>query len=444
MLTRMFAWMRGELDRAGETVAAVISAWDRRVAEGEDVSGAQARALLERAGRVRRLVDALIIGLTAELREAAGEREATEAAARVTGTSSGEAERLVSLAGGLEGLSATRDALAQGQVSVAQAAVIAETTSAIHATGDGATTATAVEARLVNTATTQGLEVLRREATEARAAVEDPAARARRQWEARSLRCWTDVDGMVAGRFRLSPEVGAQVRAILEDHTRRIFRARAGAAREPIEACAADALVELVGGAISPTTAAEETPPRRGRADGAADGATGGGPARAVTPGVKPVVHIVVDHAALVRGATSDGERCEIPGVGPVDPGWVRELLGDAFLTAVIRKGRDIRTVAHLGRRVPAELRSALVAAGRECDVEGCARASYLELDHCEIDHARGGPTSYDNLTWLCWEHHRRKTRGARLGPRNPQTGKRPLLTGLAGGHDPPERAGSR
>ena len=66
--------------------------------------------------------------------------------------------------------------------------------------------------------------------------------------------------------------------------------------------------------------------------------------------GVKHTVHLVIDHAALVRGNTIDGERCEIPGVGPVNVEHARDLvLGDAFLTAVIQKGRDIATVAHLG-----------------------------------------------------------------------------------------------
>src|SRR5262249_61153576 len=88
---------------------------------------------------------------------------------------------------------------------------------------------------------------------------------------------------------------------------------------------------------------------------------------------VKHNVHVVIDHAALVRGNTVDGERCEIPGVGPVNVGHVRDyVLGDAFLTAIIKKGRDITTVAHLGRHVPTEVRTAMIVAGRECDVEDC------------------------------------------------------------------------
>ena len=121
---------------------------------------------------------------------------------------------------------------------------------------------------------------------------------------------------------------------------------------------------------------------------------------------------MLVDHEALGRGHALPGETCEIPGVGPVSVEWVRELLGDAFLTVVIKKGKDITTVAHLGRHIPAELRTALIVGGRECDVEGCNNRGYLELDH-KHDHAKRGPTSWWNLHWLCYIHHQRKTRAA-------------------------------
>jgi hypothetical protein len=127
-----------------------------------------------------------------------------------------------------------------------------------------------------------------------------------------------------------------------------------------------------------------------------------------------------------VRGGAVDGEVCEIPGVGPVDVAWVRELIGSAFLTAVIKRGKDILTVAHLGRHIPAEVRTALLVSGRECDVEGCNNRGYLERDHTH-DYAQGGPTSFANLGWLCYLHHRRKSSGWLLGPRDAATGKRAL-----------------
>ncbi len=137
--------------------------------------------------------------------------------------------------------------------------------------------------------------------------------------------------------------------------------------------------------------------------------------------------HIVLDHEALVRGNALPGETCEIPGVGPVNVEWVRSLLGSAFLTVVIKKGRDIATVAHLGRHVIAEVQTALLISGRECAIDGCTGREYLELDHCEIDHADDGPTAFWNLAWMCSIHHTRKSSGWILGPPDPVTGKRQL-----------------
>jgi len=128
----------------------------------------------------------------------------------------------------------------------------------------------------------------------------------------------------------------------------------------------------------------------------------------------------------LKRGWAEAGETCEIPGVGPVDVAWVRSLLGRAFLTAVIKKGKDITTVAHLGRHIPVEVQTGLVVQGHECDVAGCGMRGYLERDH-RHDYAKGGPTSLENLGWLCWYHHQLKSRGWILGPPDPKTGKRRL-----------------
>ena len=220
---------------------------------------------------------------------------------------------------------------------------------------------------------------------------EDPDARAARQHAARRFRTWTASDGMVEGHFRLTPEVGAGLKAKIDDETERIYRARRKSGpHEPHEAYAADALAYLV------------------QHDGAKAKAT---------KGTATTVHVVIDHAALVRGHALEGEQCEIPGVGPVNVGWVREMLGEAFVTAVIKKGRDITTVAHFGRHIPAHLRTAMIVAGRECVVAGCHARGYLEIDHCEIDYAKGGPAAWWNLDYGCAVHHRHKTQGWKLGP---------------------------
>ena len=57
---------------------------------------------------------------------------------------------------------------------------------------------------------------------------------------------WTDHDGMVAGRFRLTPEVGGQVKAAIDAQVRRIFREHKGSDHEPHAAYAADVLAAFV------------------------------------------------------------------------------------------------------------------------------------------------------------------------------------------------------
>jgi hypothetical protein len=203
---------------------------------------------------------------------------------------------------------------------------------------------------------------------------------------------------MVEGHFKVTPEVGGAIRARIDRMTRTRFRdARSAGTREAQDAYAADAFAAAILGDPSD--------------------AKGGG----------YTTHVVVDHDALVRGHAIAGETCEIPGVGAVSVDWVRSLMGSAFVTAILKKGRDITTVAHFGRHIPAELRTAMIASGRECSVEGCDGREYLELDHCEVDHAKGGPTARWNLAWLCSIHHKRKTLGWMLGQPHPKTGKRRL-----------------
>ena len=144
----------------------------------------------------------------------------------------------------------------------------------------------------------------------------------------RSFRTWTNADGMCEGHFKVTPEVGGTIKALIDAGTRRRFReARRSGVPEPHDAYAADAFAEAMGHGATGSDSDEQSAAKRG-------GHT---------------THVVIDHAALVRGYTVDGETCEIPGVGPVSVEWVRSLLGTAFVTAIIKKGKDIATVAHFG-----------------------------------------------------------------------------------------------
>jgi hypothetical protein len=361
------------------------------------LTAAQSVRAVRELSAIRNVVDGLVAKAAKRVADTdahrrSGARSAESLLATTLGATTGEARDAIDTATKLEALPATDRAVRDGKLSERQARMIADAASANRD----------AERRLL-AAAAQGMVALRDACLHARAEVEDDRSRAVRQRRLRSLRTWTDDDGMLAGRFRLTPEVGGQVKAAIDAEVQRIFRTRrTGGNDEPHEAYAADALANFVLGDST------------GR-------------------GVKSTVHVVIDHGALMRGGPVDGETCEIPGVGPVDTSWVRDLIGSAFLTAIIKRGKDILTVAHLGRHVPAEVQTALVVSGRECDIEACACRGYLERDH-EHGYAKGGLTAYSNLGWLCWYHHQLKTKGWILGPRNPVTGKRTL-------RPPPARA---
>ncbi|MGZ4799235.1 MAG: hypothetical protein ACXVJW_18340 [Acidimicrobiia bacterium] len=362
-------------------------------------SGDAAIDLVEALGSIRRLADGMLGKAAKRVEDTAaytykGDRNAAELCERIAGVGKGEAKRAIDVAGKLEALSATDAAVRDGKLSARAAELIA----------GAASEDPALEQRLLKAAG-QGMVPLRDACVAARAVREDQAERSARQHAGRSFRSWTNVDGMVEGHFKVTPEVGGAITARIEDGTRRRFReARRDGTRESQDAYAADAFADAMLG-----------DPSKMR---------GGG----------YTTHVVIDHEALVRGNALEGETCEIPGVGPVNAEWVRDLLGSAFVTAVIKRGKDITAVAHFGRHIPAELRTAMTVSGRECTIDGCSGREYLELDHCEIDHAKRGPTAWWNLIWLCSIHHTRKTAGWILGPPDPVTRRRRL--------DPPPAIG--
>jgi hypothetical protein len=148
----------------------------------------------------------------------------------------------------------------------------------------------------------------------------------------------------------------------------------------------------------------------------------------AEAPGRAPATIVVrVDKSAFDRGRSEPGEVCEVPGVGPIPVSVARKLADDAILKALITDGTDVRSVSHLGRTIPARLRTAVEELYPTCAVEGCEVDRWLEIDH-KIPVADGGPTEMPNLQRLCPHHHDEKhTNGRRTragpGPPSPDRG---------------------
>ena len=299
--------------------------------------------------------------------------------ARTSGTSAGEAKAALATMAALEDCPATREGLAAGELSLDQAAEITKTEAARPGS----------EAELVALAHTAGLATLRDKARTRRHEAIGAEELHRRQRAARSFRHWRTDLGMIAFAGQLPPETGVSIVNRLDaecDRIRRRPKRAAATSGEPVEAreaYAADALVDMLSGT-------------GGRAKGTD-------------------LVVVVDINAYRRGHTHDGEACHIVGGGPIPVEVARELGKDAFVKCVLHDGVAIHTVAHYGRYMKAELRTALELGeppefnGVVCADEGCDRRYGLEWDHVDPV-ANNGPTSYANLKPRCWPGHQAKT----------------------------------
>ena len=311
-----------------------------------------------------------------------GDRSPARWMARTTGTSVGNALGVLETAERVGDLPATETALRSGELSEVQAQEIVS----------AAALSPSSESELLAAAKTETVSELKGRCTKVKAAAgadeldRYEAIRARRR-----LRHFCDPDGAWHLDAVLTPDAGAVVIAALEPYTERVFQAaRAQGRRESHQAYAADALVELAEYA----RACDDQPTRS-------------------SP--KAMVHVVVDHGALTRGSLEGGESCEIPGIGPIPVATARAWATDAYLSGLLTDGTDIKAVCHLGRTIPARLRTAIQMRDRSCVVPGCDARRQLEIDHI-TPVTEGGPTRLDNLARLCrWHHYLKTHRGYRL-----------------------------
>ncbi|HEY3095405.1 MAG TPA: DUF222 domain-containing protein, partial [Acidimicrobiia bacterium] len=296
-----------------------------------------------------------------------GHRSAAHWVAEATGETVGAACRTIETAQALDELPETSSAFRAGQLSQTQAA---EITSAAVADPSA-------EVELLATADATSVKGLRDRCRQVRAGAEpDDRAWAQRLHGQRRAHEWTDPDGAYCISGRMAPDAGARFSAAWNAHVDRIFReARQAGRREPRAAYAADALVAL----------ANEGP-------------------------CKPVeVRVTIDSAALARGHTEPGERCEVERVGPMPVTTARALLSDASVAVMLRDGDDITAVSSPKRVIPAKLRRALEARYPTCGVKSCANDQFLQIDHIVPVEERG-ETNIHNTWRICPHHHYLKT----------------------------------
>jgi Domain of unknown function (DUF222)/HNH endonuclease len=336
------------------------------------LDGRRAAQLFDDAARAERLCTSIKSRLARRVEETrvwreGGHRSAAHWVADTTGETVGAATRTLETARALEKLPDADAAFRAGELSATQAA---EITSAAGADPSA-------EGALLATAAGTSVKGLRDEARRVRAGAEaDDRAWARRLHMERRAYKWSDPDGAYCLNSRMAPDAGAHFDSAWEAHIDRIFReARRAGRHEPRSAYAADALVAL----------ATEGP-------------------------CKPVeVRVTVDSAALARGHTNPGERCEITGVGPVPVTTARALLDDAAVAVMTKTGDNVTAVSSPKRTIPTKLRRALEARYPMCAVPGCANDQFLEIDHV-VPLEEHGRTELENLWRICSHHHALKT----------------------------------
>jgi hypothetical protein len=305
-----------------------------------------------------------------------GDARAPEWFARVSGSSAGSARAALDTVVLLNGCPATRDAVAGGEVSLAQAAEIVAIPE--H------------EPELLAVARGSGLRAVKDTARKRRIEGIDPEELHAKQHAAREFVHWKDELGMIRFRGALAPIDGMAFVNRLDAQTDREWRAaRRDQRNEPRAALAADAFVRLVG--------------------------QSSGSGRSTAKSRTTDVVFVVDSRAYQRGHAHPGEPCHVIGGGPIPVNAVKDRMDDAFLKVVLHDGVNIQTVAHRGRRRSAELNTALELGappafdGVVCAEPGCHRTYGLQWDHKDPC-ANGGLTTLGNMQPLCTPHHVEKT----------------------------------
>jgi hypothetical protein len=344
-----------------------------------DVDGLEAHEaarVVELCAQAERMLAALRVSAAATLTDKAlwrreGFRSLPAWLAAKTGTAVATAGAALEMAGQLADLPAVAEAFRSGLLSEAQAREIAAVASEVPDAQD----------QLVIAAGKLSLRGLQEECrrVEAAAAV-DEEARYRRVHRSRCVRSWVDRDGVGRLSARLTPDELAQ---LMTEVDRRcdalVVDAIRGRWFEGRDAHRADALVDLAR------------------------------PESAAPPGPGTMLHVVVDYDALMRGHTVAGERCEIPGAGPIPVTLARQMSEDAILKVLLTKGVDVVAVAHAGRSIPAHLVSALEVRDPTCIVPRCDVRRNLQIDH-RNSFGRTQVTKLDDLGRLCRWHHYQKT----------------------------------
>ena len=305
---------------------------------------------------------------------AAGERHGDGGAgvlAQAAGLSRRDAAGQVKTVEQLQSMPDVRDALTEGEISLANAKTLArasENTSAAQVEGDG---------DLLEKAASLSPEQFAREAGRWVGQRQDDGGEGayRRQRARRRLSICDGDDGMVHLRGELDPVTGAKVRKRFLQEAERLRRCdlkSPGGEKRSLSQRLADALDTLT--ATSPVEG--------GQGASSAD-------------------------VAIVQHLSPDGDKAfaEVAGGGVIPPSVLEEHFCNARIVGIVysSKGVPLWRGPALPRPTKAQM-DALIARYGECP--GCGEHYAVCQAHHIRPRSQGGPTDIDNLMLLCWGCH--------------------------------------
>jgi len=233
------------------------------------------------------------------------------------------------------------------------------------------------------------------------------------QYEAREFKWYTDEDGMLVFKGRLTPEDGATFLKAMEawfdvvnrndnENQLKNVSAETSAGEEP----------ETLQNVSAETSIPEFPEPNfaQKRADALvlmAEHALNGleeGPKSLSNPEkFQIIVHLEPEQS-------TESYRCSLESGAvqfPLSSATARRLACDASLVPVLEDGEgNVLNIGRKTRTIPPALRRALKLRDQGCRFPGCTQNRYVDAHH--IHHwCDGGETSLDNLITLCRYHHR-------------------------------------
>lgn len=373
---------------------------------------------------------------------------------QVGGRSRSEAARNVRVAAELAALPDARSAVAEGEISFANAASLAQ---AARKTSPDAVQDDAGLVEMAKALPADEFAQAAQRWTIQHQNASNLEAQHRRNRRNRSVRFWNGEDGTVQMRGAFDAEMGARIQSRLRDTAEQLRRAdrrklrdsthAAGGTADPGEYAAAartrdqrmaDALDRLLAG--TPSTAVAPSSggagPTAASATGSATGSTAAvapGPAAATGPAAGAgAAAVSTESAEALKPSSSDdlvgleqrrtvteiivradldallgkpGGIAEIAGAGPIPPSTLDRLLCGADLSLVLC-GADFTPLyeAVASRAPTAAQRRALIARDGACI--GCGEPPGECEAHHIIPWKCGGKTRVDNLVLVCWSCH--------------------------------------